>query len=184
MRYTTIIDISELQAIYKSHAARLVYLHLALKAGYHDDNRDLVLTSIRRLAADVGLTVSATRCAIHQLETNKLLSRTGNVWTIRKWIDAPNITPRTLTKRQQRSLDAAAARRQEQERREVQETLDRIQREQMFAQGKTSFMIYYENLLQKAQAGDAEAAKLVAKHKDSYEQQRLQMEQRKTNGKP
>ena len=74
MRYTTIIDISEIQPIYRNVNARLVYLHLVLKSGYHDNDRDLVSISLRRIAAEVGLTLSATRHAISQLEKAQLLS--------------------------------------------------------------------------------------------------------------
>ena len=61
MRYTTVIDISEMPEVYKNSTARLIYLHMSLKAGYHDADRDLVKLSIRRLSSDVGVTVSATR---------------------------------------------------------------------------------------------------------------------------
>lgn len=179
MRYTTVIDISEIQAIYRSHAARLLYLHLALKAGYHDDDRDLVFTSIRRLAMDVGISVSATRCALRQLEMHKLLTRTGTVWTVRKWVDAPGITPRALTKRQQRQLDAAAARRQEEQRRTHQQELERLEREQMEAEGKTSFMLYYEQQLEKANRGDPEAQRIVDRHRKTYELHQAKIKERK-----
>ena len=68
MRYTTVIDISDYRHIYKSANCRLVYLHLVLKAGYHDDDRDIVDVSIRNLAMRVGISVSATRHALRMLE--------------------------------------------------------------------------------------------------------------------
>ena len=77
MRYTTIIDITELPSIYRNHNARLVYLHLVLKCGYHDTDRDLTDTSIRQLSAAVGLTIAATRHALLQLQAVGLLSREG-----------------------------------------------------------------------------------------------------------
>lgn len=98
MRYTTIIDISEIQDVYRNKNARLVYLHLALKAGYHDEDRDVLRLSIRTTAWTVGLTVSATRHALAVLERAGLLRRTKSGWTITKWIQAADPTPRPKKK--------------------------------------------------------------------------------------
>lgn len=100
MRYTTVIDITEISDVYKNATARLIYLHLSLKAGYHDADRDLVKLSIRRLSADVGVTVSATRHALHQLERAGLLTREGELWRVRKWVEEQQITTRAKTKRE------------------------------------------------------------------------------------
>lgn len=100
MRYTTVIDISELPEIYRNMTARLIYVHLSLKAGYHDSDRDLVTLSIRRVAAEVGVTVSATRHALHLLERSGLLTREGQVWRVRKWVEEQTITTRAKTKRE------------------------------------------------------------------------------------
>lgn len=100
MRYTTVIDVSEISEIYKNPTARLLYLHMSLKAGYHDADRDLVRLSIRRLSADVGVTVSATRHALHQLERSGLLTREGELWRVKKWVEEQQITTRAKTKRE------------------------------------------------------------------------------------
>lgn len=100
MRYTTVIDISEISEVYKNPTARLIYMHMSLKAGYHDDDRDLVRLSIRRLSADVGVTVSATRHALHLLERSGLLTREGQLWRIKKWVEEQTITTRAKTKRE------------------------------------------------------------------------------------
>lgn len=94
MRYTTIIDISELPMVYRNHNARLVYIHMALKCGYHDDDRDLLAISIRNLAWATGLTVSATRHALAVLERSGLLAKDGEKWRIKKWVAEPSVTPR------------------------------------------------------------------------------------------
>lgn len=95
MRYTTVIDITDFPQIYRNIHARLVYIHMALKAGYHDDDRDVCRLSIRSLAADVGITVSAARNALLQLEKSGLISRGSDWWIVKKWVamDAPS--PRT-----------------------------------------------------------------------------------------
>lgn len=98
MRYTTLIDISELPQIYRNQNARLVYMHLALKSGYHDADRDMIRISIRSLAQDVGLTVSAIRHALTVLEKAKLITRDEDKWRVLKWIVETPPTPRRQPK--------------------------------------------------------------------------------------
>lgn len=95
MRYTTVIDITDFPQIYRNIHARLVYIHMALKAGYHDDDRDICRLSIRNLAADVGITVSATRNALLQLEKSGLISKGSDCWIVKKWVLQESPTPRT-----------------------------------------------------------------------------------------
>ena len=95
MRYTTVIDISEFPQIYRNLNARLLYIHMALKAGYHDDDRDVCRQSIRNLAADVGITVSAVRNALLQLEKSGLISRGSDCWIVKKWVATETPSPRT-----------------------------------------------------------------------------------------
>lgn len=124
MRYTTIIDISEIPAIYKNHNARILYLHLVLKAGYHDDDRDIVTVSIRNLAAYSGLTVSAVRHALGVLERAQLLTRTPQGYRVKKWVATETPTPRTSknTAKSDPSL-ARLMREQEQQQLEFQRKL-------------------------------------------------------------
>lgn len=119
MRYTTVIDISEIQEIYRNPVARLIYLHMSLKAGYHDADRDLVNISIRRLSGDVGVTVSAVRHALRQLERAGLLTREGNLWRIRKWVEEQQITARAKTKREMQERIIALERQKHQVELEV-----------------------------------------------------------------
>lgn len=100
MRYTTVIDISEMSEVYRNTTARLIYIHMCLKAGYHDTDRDLVRLSIRRVSADVGVTVSATRHALRLLERVGLLTREGELWRVKKWVEEQQITTRAKTKRE------------------------------------------------------------------------------------
>ena len=86
MRYTTVIDISEIPRVYKSVSTRILYFHLAIKAGYHEDDRDLISISIRRMASDSGLTVSAVRHALGVLESAGLLKRVPHGYLVTKWL--------------------------------------------------------------------------------------------------
>lgn len=97
MRYTTIVDISQIQDIYRNRNLRLVYLHLVLKSGYHDDDRDKIRISIRKLADEVGLTVSATRHALGRLQAEHFLARDGETWMVKKFILDNPPTPRQKT---------------------------------------------------------------------------------------
>lgn len=62
MRYTTLIDISEMPC-YRNVNARILYLHLALKADRGGD----VVASLRFLAMELDMTLSALRNALRQL---------------------------------------------------------------------------------------------------------------------
>lgn len=108
MRYTTLIDISELPDVYRNKNARLLYMHMVLKSGYHDQDRDLLDKSLRSLASEVGLTLSATRHAVAQLEAAGLLKKEQGTWRVKKWIIQEIPTPRTqkTTDRSSNSLTA------------------------------------------------------------------------------
>ena len=97
MRYTTIIDYTDIPAIRRSKNAILLYVHMALRAGWHDNDRDLLDASIRSLARDAGLSVSATRHALGQLTKAKLIARQATTWKITKWTCLDPPTPRQKT---------------------------------------------------------------------------------------
>lgn len=84
-RYTTIIDISG-ASCYRSVSVRLLYLHLCLKAGYHKEDMDVVHSSLVQLAAGSGLTVSAVRHALSQLELAGLVCREGSALRVTKFV--------------------------------------------------------------------------------------------------
>lgn len=94
MRYTTIIDLREWPHAYKSVGVRLLYLHLCLVSGYHAEDRDKCLHSYRQLAQDTGLTLSAVRHAVKQLDKLGLLKRDGDKWVVTKFCLPKEIPPR------------------------------------------------------------------------------------------
>lgn len=180
MRYTTVIDISEITAVYRNTNARILYLHMVLKSGYHDDDRDILDMSIRRLSYSSGLSVSATRHALQVLEKNNLIRKQGSVYVVRKFLEVQDITPRVKTARQQKAIEAAAERRHEQERRAREDAIERQRRENLKASGKTDFMIYYEGLIERAEAGDTRAQELVRRHRQTYEEQKQKVANERT----
>lgn len=136
MRYTTIIDVSQTPALYHSDSVRLLYLHLCLRCGYHDDDKGLVRQSIRVMAADTGLTISAVRHAMKVLEKWSLLKRHRGKLYVRNWCEEQPITTpakRARKSKQQQQLETAAAiqrenqERRDQERREYLENFDEAQ---------------------------------------------------------
>lgn len=165
MRYTTIIDISTSQVLYRSHNIRLVYLHLCLKAGYHDNDRDLVRISIRTLAADVGLTVGAVRHALEQLQKYQMLTRRGDLWQVAKWVNEQPITTRSKTVKQQAVIAQQAALKKAREERERQLEIESIRRKEILAGDKSSWQLYVESQAKKAAAGDPDAIAWIEKHK-------------------
>lgn len=169
MRYTTIIDITEQPAVYRNINVRLLYLHLCLKCGYHDHDRDIYDRSLRSMAADTGLTLSAIRHALHILEQAQLVLKVGGVWQVRKYIQTAAPTPRPKTKRQQTERDISQERELANQERERQAEIERQRREQQHAAGTNDFILYYEQKIRDAAAGDLDAQRAVERHRAAYE---------------
>lgn len=94
MRYTTLIDITEYPDLYRNTNVRLLYIHLVLKAGYHDENRDVVALSLRSMAADTGLSFGATRHALKVLQKHGLVTIVNGRLSVRKWVAPAPISKR------------------------------------------------------------------------------------------
>lgn len=130
MRYTTIIDISDMPEVYRNRTARLLYIHLALAAGYHDEDRDQVRQSLRVMALRAGLTLSAVRHALALLQRAGLVSKDGDVWKVKKWfVDTPP-TPRRQPKDRRAAREASSvADKYDDELRKWRENVERAVRE-------------------------------------------------------
>lgn len=176
MRYTTIIDLTEFPALYRSESCRLVYLHLCLRSGYHDHDRDLCGISIRRLAQDTGLTLSAVRCALARLANAQMIAKQGPLWLVRKYVLEQPITTRAKTQRQQKAIEARAMEEQEREERQRRAAIEEQKRLNLRAKGKTNFMVWYEDMMAKAEAGDQEAAAAVKRHAETYAAHKREVE--------
>lgn len=177
MRYTTIIDISTIGAIYRNHNCRLIYLHMVLKSGYHDNDRDLIEISIRTLAAEVGLTISATRHALGILTRAQLVERQGELWHVKKWLIEENMTPRPKTRKEAKERAQTDMRQAADQRREQEADNIRRHREELRQIGKTDFMIWYEQKMKAAADGDVDAQRSVERNKSVYERHKADMEQ-------
>lgn len=172
MRYTTIIDISSIRAIYRNFNCRLVYLHLVLRAGYHDDDRDIADISIRRLAIETGLSLSSTRHALKQLLKSGLLQRQGLVWIVTKWVPGDEITPRPRGKQTKADKQAAAASAERQAQTAKLETERSTWRQTQIAaanRGSTPYLDYCNDLKARADAGDTDAAEAYKRHAKAHQ---------------
>ena len=115
MRYTTIIDVSSIQELYKNRNAVLLYCHLVFKSGYYDYNKDAYKRSIRGLALDLNMTLSATRHAIGILQKHKLITQKDGWWLVRKYIKEQTISSRISKKQQQRNAEIEERLKQQQQ---------------------------------------------------------------------
>lgn len=111
MRYTTIVDIRELP-IYRNPAVRQLYLHLVLVAGYHDTDLDRVAVSVRGLASQTGLTISAVRHALDVMAKSGLVRREGGALMVTKYVLKDGIPKRARTKKEQQEQQIAREREQ------------------------------------------------------------------------
>lgn len=86
MRYTTVIDVTEIDDVWQNPNITRLYFFMALKCGYHDDDRDILRISLRNLAAQASLTFSATRHALKVLENAKLVTHEKEAWRVTKFV--------------------------------------------------------------------------------------------------
>lgn len=171
MRYTTLIDISEIPIIYRNQNTRLVYLHLALKAGYHDNDRDLTDISLRRLAGEVGLTLSATRHALAILQKFQLIAKDGTLWRVKKFVLEQPITTRPKSEKKRKEQEAEQMKKAAEIEQKEREQEERRKEKELRKSGKTSFMVYYEEMEAAAAQGDPVALDIVRRNKKFYEMQ-------------
>ena len=95
MRYTTVIDVTEIADVWQNPNITRLYFFMALKCGYHDDDRDILRISLRNLASQASLTLSATRHALKVLETAKLVAHEKEAWRVTKFVLDKKPTSRT-----------------------------------------------------------------------------------------
>lgn len=159
MRYTTVIDISEIPEIYRNKNVCRLYFHLCLKAGYHDDDRDIIRQSVRGMSYETGLSLSATRNAIAQLLKHGLLEKTSDSLKVRKFVVEMAISRRARTRKE---IDPGKA---------VQKAMEEESSSRIKAGEKTSWMTLYEYKMRQAKAGDKAAQQFVKDHAEQYKEQ-------------
>lgn len=98
MRYTTHISVTEIPEIWRNHNATRLYFWMTDICGYHDDDRDMLTASLRRMALACGLTLDAVRHAVGLLQRHGLISRDGKGWRVTKYVIDQKPTARTQAK--------------------------------------------------------------------------------------
>lgn len=183
MRYTTVIDISEINSLYRNKNAVLLYFHLCLKAGYQDDNRDIVDISIRRLSSDLDMSISAVRNALKRLQDFKLVTLSEGKITVKKWLMAETPTARPKNARQAKQQQEDAVRRKyeaeikaQREREDAERAALDERKQMLLRQGKTIYMLTYEKYLEEAEKGDAMCIELAKRNKARYEEEKRRAE--------
>lgn len=157
MRYTTIIDITEVPQVWRSHAAVSIYLYMALRCGYHDDDRDVIRVSIRDLAWRLHLTISAVRHGLSVLLSSGMIVASGaSTYKVLKWIDSQQPTKRK-TRREKEMAHIAEQREQERQRQEAALQAEHQRIQALESQGLTSFDLRLQKLKEKADKGDTDA---------------------------
>lgn len=100
MRYTTLIDVTEMAKVWRSHNATRLYVFMAMACGYHDEDRDALSASLAVMAERCGITISAVRCALRLLKSAGLLSQTEEgTYVVKKYVVPEIPTPRNKTAR-------------------------------------------------------------------------------------
>ncbi len=148
MRYTTIIDVSEIPTVWRCQNAVMLYLYLCLKCGYHDDDRDKIVVSTRGLAVALNMTHAAIRHALQVLEGAKLIRRKSSDIVVTKFVLEKVITPRP---------------------KKASVSVGNIVTETKTETKVNGFLDYYHDLQFRAAKGDAEAAAALERHKTTYE---------------
>lgn len=166
MRYTTIIDVTEMPKIWANKNIALCYFFMACKAGYHSDDRDLLSISTRKLASELGITHAAVRHALRVLMAHNLIKKVDAYkWSITKFV-MPDIIPSRPKKMPKEPTENDVIH---------QELLQRAaeQREQMYKEakeGKRGIMALLEYYDQQAAKGDKVAKKEAEKLRSQLQQ--------------
>lgn len=165
MRYTTIIDITEIKCIWDNENIARVYLFLVLKCGYHDTDRDFIMISTRVLAERCGITHAACRHALAVLQREKLIAKAGKWWRVRKYVQEQPITTRAKQEKaaRQTAAEKAAIAAREAQQKAFESDLEARRK------SNQGFLKYFEELERRAAMGDEEARKTAEQRRPIYE---------------
>ena len=170
MRYTTIIDIREFPQIYRNNHVKLVYLHLVLISGYHDEDRDQTPISIRQICYDTGLSLSAVRHSLKVLISAGLLSRSGITWTVKKFVLDKPISPRIRSEKKRTAAENIERERIIKEEQNHREKEEKRKYQEEIKAGKNPLKEMVKELMIRSENGDQEAIENLKRYKVIVEQ--------------
>lgn len=162
MRYTTIIDISTIDTIYNNINSVRIYLHCCLKCGYSEENKDLIMISIRQLSRELNISISAVRNSLKQLQKFGLISISGGIIKVNKWLENPEYAKRK-TSRQIKLEEVKQEIESKKQADKLQDEQERRAKIEMLRKGYTPYMKVYMGYLEAAKKGDEQARELVRK---------------------
>lgn len=164
MRYTTIIDVTEIPDIWRNPNAVRLYFFMAMKCGYHDNDRDVLKISIRNLAFMAGLTLSACRHALKVLHGHGLIAQNNDAWVVKKFLLDQTITPRSSNKKRQADIT------REQEQLALDRKLDEERRSRSgeLLQDPAAFIKQYEDYMKEPTSALRKA--FLTRWKDKYQE--------------
>lgn len=170
MRYTTIIDLRDFRRAYSNINVRLLYLHLVLASGYHAEDRDLCQLSLRQLAQDTGITLSAVRNAVKVLTQIGLLARQGDTWKVSKFVMPKEIPPRARASKVTNgySSEVFAA---------INKEFSYDEKKALEAVSKSEFMWVFETIWRLHESGDTTGDKYLRQNWNHYQAERLRREE-------
>lgn len=145
MRYTTVIDVTEIPDVWRNPNVSRLYFYMAMRCGYHDDDRDQLRISIRNLAFAAGLSLSACRHALKVLQKFNLISPMGDYYLVKKFLLEQRISPRAKTIKQQQDDIIAADREQQQQALDRRLAEERRARNRSQEQLDAEFLQQYES---------------------------------------
>lgn len=174
MRYTTIIDITEYPDIYRNPNARFIYLHMVLKSGYHDDDRDQYRQSIRRIGYDLGMTLSAVRHSLKVLQKAGLIVHENGCFYVKKFVLEKTITPRVRSEKKKKEAENRERERQIQEEQTQREREESRRYREARKAGKNPLLEFVKTLMEKAENGDKEAIESLRKYSTQVKQIKAQ----------
>lgn len=178
MRYTTLLDITEFPYLYRNRNVRLCYLHLVLKSGYHDSDRDLIEISIRRLADDVGITMGAARHALKVLKVYELIDFHGTTIEVKKWLIPDTISPRTRSTNGKSSEAATQVQLQKQLELEKSSSERSEYQRRLKEERTTGFMLFFEQKYKDYMAGDGSQLASLRRNISAYLSQCKQLKRK------
>lgn len=166
MRYTTIIDITDIPQVYNNINATRLYLHLSLTCGFTADDMDTIRISYRQLASQLNITLSAVRHSLNLLIRYHLITIEGNIITVRKYLPKAEYKDRPKTqqefkdqeyrKKVKAEFEIAMEENKHYEQNKEKEEQERIARIR-------AFCTHYREMEQKAEQGDLEAQQFIIK---------------------
>lgn len=166
MRYTTIIDITDIPQVYNNINATRVYLHLCLTCGFTADDMDTLRISYRQLAAQLNITLSAVRYSLNLLTRYHLITIEGNIITVRKYL--PKAEYKDRPKTQQEFKDQEYRKKVKAEFEKSIEEAKNFEQEQEIEnqrrkQQVEAFCQHYRSMQERADKGDLEAQQYINK---------------------